>query len=105
MSFINSVFFAQRKCHLVGGDPNDHICLYPMDIVFALVILLLLIPQVFVVMWYRRGELEPKFRRMIYYNAVVTILLCITANLYFFQVGLQDTSNGHCKNVTSTIRV
>ena len=49
MSFINSVFFAQRKCHLVGGDPNDHICLYPMDIVFALVILLLLIPQVFVV--------------------------------------------------------
>ena len=54
-------------------------------------------------MWYRRGELEPKFRRMIYYNAVVTILLCITANLYFFQVGLRDTSSGHCKN--STIRV
>lgn len=37
--------------------------------------------------WYRRGELEPKFRTLIYYNAVVTILLCLVANFYFFQLG------------------
>ena len=38
--------------------------------------------------WYRRGELEPKFRTMIYYNAVVTVLLCIAANMFFLQVGV-----------------
>lgn len=46
--------------------------------------------------WYRRGELEPKFRTMIYYNAAVTFLLCVTANLYFLQVGLpQMNTTGH----------
>lgn len=40
--------------------------------------------------WYRRGELEPKFRTMIYYNAVVTVLLCISANMYFLQVGIDQ---------------
>ncbi len=42
--------------------------------------------------WYRRGELEPKFRTMIYYNAVVTILLCIAANMYFLEVGINGPS-------------
>ena len=43
--------------------------------------------------WYRRGQLEPRFRTMIYYNAAVTLLLCVTANLYFFQVGFKGVPN------------
>ena len=44
MSIINSVFRANDKC-----NENQPFCVYFMDIVFAVVILLLLIPQVFVV--------------------------------------------------------
>lgn len=51
--------------------------------------------------WYRRGELEPKFRRMIYYNAILTILLCITANLYFFEVGVSPSKCMQLSNHTT----
>ena len=47
MSIINSVFRPTDKCQLI--NENQHFCVYFMDIVFAVVILLLLIPQVFVV--------------------------------------------------------
>lgn len=39
------------------------------------------------VYWYRQGELDPKFRKLLIYNGVVLILLCLCANLYFLQVG------------------
>ena len=39
------------------------------------------------VYWYRQGELDPKFRKLLIYNAFVLIVLCICANLYFLQVG------------------
>ncbi len=47
MSIVNSVF-RPDKCCLID-DRNESYCVYFMDIVFAVVILLLLIPQVFVV--------------------------------------------------------
>lgn len=43
--------------------------------------------------------MEPKFRRMIYYNAVVTMLLCLVANFYFFDVNI---ALPHNINATST---
>ncbi len=52
--------------------------------------------------WYRRGELEPKFRRMIYYNAVVTVLLCIAANMYFLEVGVSGPSTLPANPTTTT---
>ena len=33
--------------------------------------------------WYRQGDVDPKFRKMIYFNSFTTILLCICANVYF----------------------
>ncbi|XP_053109780.1 transmembrane protein 243 isoform X2 [Hemicordylus capensis] len=37
--------------------------------------------------WYRQGDLEPKFRNLIYYILFSIIMLCICANLYFHEVG------------------
>ncbi|XP_074646332.1 transmembrane protein 243-like [Tubulanus polymorphus] len=36
--------------------------------------------------WYRQGDLEPKFRNLIYYNAFTILILCICANLYIHMV-------------------
>lgn len=49
MSVLSGVFKPSRRCCLLGQPPDRHICVYFMDIIFAFVILLLLIPQVFVV--------------------------------------------------------
>ena len=40
----------------------------------------------FQIFWYRQGDLEPKFLRMIFYNAFTMILLCICGNLYIHNV-------------------
>ncbi|RXM99133.1 Transmembrane protein 243 [Acipenser ruthenus] len=39
------------------------------------------------IVWYRQGDLEPKFRNLIYYFLFSIVLLCICANLYFHDVG------------------
>lgn len=38
------------------------------------------------IVWYRQGDLEPKFRNLIYYMLVSIVLLCLCANLYFHDV-------------------
>ncbi|XP_069730587.1 transmembrane protein 243 isoform X1 [Phaenicophaeus curvirostris] len=40
-----------------------------------------------VIYWYRQGDLEPKFRNLIYYILFSIVMLCICANLYFHEVG------------------
>lgn len=45
------------------------------------------------IVWYRQGELEPKFRNLIYYMLCSIVLLCICANLYFHDVGRDQQSN------------
>jgi preprotein translocase subunit SecG len=85
-----SSLLIKDKCKRIGHVGNSKkYCVYPLDIVFCGIIILLLVPQIIVAYWYRRGELEPKFRSLIYYNAVVTVLLCIVGILYFMQVGYQ----------------
>ncbi|MEE6481500.1 hypothetical protein FKM82_012885 [Ascaphus truei] len=39
------------------------------------------------IFWYRQGDLEPKFRNLIYYILFSVVMLCICANLYFHDVG------------------
>ncbi|WAR25958.1 TM243-like protein [Mya arenaria] len=39
--------------------------------------------------WYRQGDLEPKFLRLIFYNAFTMILLCICGNLYIHNIGYE----------------
>ncbi|KAG7274198.1 hypothetical protein CRUP_008574 [Coryphaenoides rupestris] len=41
---------------------------------------------VVLIFWYRQGDLEPKFRNLIYYMLASIVLLCLCANLYFHGV-------------------
>ena len=88
MGILSSVFFSNHdKCRRLGYTSGPRFCVSGVDVVMCFVIILELIPEVALAFWYRRGELEPKFRTLIYYNAVITILLCLVANFYFFQLG------------------
>lgn len=89
---VLSSLFRGSKCVRVYGI-SESFCVYFADILLSAIIILLLIPQILVAYWYRRGELEPKFRTMIYYNAIVTILLCIVANMYFLEVGIHGPTS------------
>lgn len=88
MAFIAGFLLDGKKCKRVyGHDYGPHFCVYAVDIIICLIILALLGTQAFMVYWYRQGELDPKFRKLLIYNGVVLILLCLCANLYFLQVG------------------
>ncbi|XP_064417340.1 transmembrane protein 243b [Latimeria chalumnae] len=59
----------------------------PVNVFFAFCILLSCISAAILIFWYRQGDLEPKFRNLIYYILFSIVLLCICANLYFHDVG------------------
>ncbi|KAF7246624.1 hypothetical protein EYD10_07504 [Varanus komodoensis] len=67
----------------------------PVNIFFAFCIslcsvsagILVSITTLTCIYWYRQGDLEPKFRNLIYYILFSIIMLCICANLYFHEVG------------------
>ncbi|XP_047683836.1 transmembrane protein 243 isoform X2 [Prionailurus viverrinus] len=59
----------------------------PLNIFFAVCISLSSITACILIYWYRQGDLEPKFRNLIYYILFSLIMLCICANLYFHDVG------------------
>ncbi|XP_058534279.1 transmembrane protein 243 isoform X2 [Ochotona princeps] len=59
----------------------------PLNIFFAVCISLSCITACILIYWYRQGDLEPKFRNLIYYILFSIIMLCICANLYFHDVG------------------
>uniref|UniRef100_A0A3B3YUS7 Transmembrane protein 243, mitochondrial a n=1 Tax=Poecilia mexicana TaxID=48701 RepID=A0A3B3YUS7_9TELE len=58
----------------------------PLNIFFAVCILLACGSTIVLIFWYRQGDLEPKFRNLIYYMLATIVLLCLCANLYFFDV-------------------
>ncbi|OBS68281.1 hypothetical protein A6R68_03181, partial [Neotoma lepida] len=63
----------------------------PLNIFFAVCISLSSITACILIYWYRQGDLEPKFRNLIYYILFSIIMLCICANLYFHDVGSNYT--------------
>ncbi|KAF7693879.1 transmembrane protein 243b [Silurus meridionalis] len=65
----------------------------PLNIFFAVCILLMCISVLILIFWYRQGDLEPKFRNLIYYMLFSIVLLCICANLYFHDVGGDKKAN------------
>uniref|UniRef100_A0A674PBW3 Transmembrane protein 243, mitochondrial b n=1 Tax=Takifugu rubripes TaxID=31033 RepID=A0A674PBW3_TAKRU len=84
----------------VGGDSNPDLLVLlkvtvissfvfpslppqPLNIFFAVCILLACGSTIVLIFWYRQGDLEPKFRNLIYYMLVSIVLLCLCANLYF----------------------
>ncbi|XP_065599785.1 transmembrane protein 243 isoform X2 [Cyrtonyx montezumae] len=59
----------------------------PVNIFFAVCIFLCCISAGILIYWYQQGDLEPKFRSLIYYILFSIVMLCICANLYFHEVG------------------
>lgn len=57
-----------------------------INIFFAVVIFFIGCSHVLLIYWYRQGDLEPKFRRLIFFNALTMILLCVCGNLYIHNV-------------------
>ncbi|CAL8405581.1 unnamed protein product [Arctogadus glacialis] len=57
-----------------------------LNIFFAACILLICGSTLLLIFWYRQGDLEPKFRNLIYYKLASIVLLCLCANLYFHGV-------------------
>ncbi|KAL0964886.1 hypothetical protein UPYG_G00273900 [Umbra pygmaea] len=60
---------------------------WPLNVFFAFCILLTCGSVMVLIVWYRQGDLEPKFRKLIYYMLASIVLLCLCANLYFHNVG------------------
>ncbi|XP_062990371.1 transmembrane protein 243 isoform X2 [Elgaria multicarinata webbii] len=75
-------------------SPRDRIINLAVGSVTSLLLIVTLISAFFFpqlppkpIYWYRQGDLEPKFRNLIYYILFSIIMLCICANLYFHEVG------------------
>ena len=41
--------------------------------------------NVILIRWYQRGDLDPRFRKVIGYAAVSVLVLCVAANVYFWR--------------------
>lgn len=57
-----------------------------INIFFAVVMLLIALSHLLLIYWYRQGDLDPKFLRMIFFNTFTMILLCVCGNLYIHNV-------------------
>ncbi|EDO43897.1 predicted protein [Nematostella vectensis] len=55
--------------------PRDRYLNYFIGVATSLLVL---------IFWYRRGDLDPKFRQLIYYNCFTLVLLCVCANVFFY---------------------
>ncbi|XP_060734185.1 transmembrane protein 243 [Tachysurus vachellii] len=58
-----------------------------LNIFFGICIIMICSSVLVLIFWYRQGDLEPKFRNLIYYTLASVVLLCLCANLYFHDVG------------------
>eukprot|EP00041_Stephanoeca_diplocostata_P030124 m.902697 g.902697 ORF g.902697 m.902697 type:complete len:116 (+) comp23692_c0_seq3:266-613(+) len=59
------------------------------NIFFGIVLILVTTPVVVLVLWFRRGDLHPKFRYLIAYMMTTNILLCMSGMGYiYFHNGL-----------------
>ncbi|XP_071132847.1 transmembrane protein 243-like [Mytilus edulis] len=58
-----------------------------VNVFFACIIVLICGSHLILIYWYRQGDLEPKFRKMIIYNAITIVFLCLCGNLYIHDLG------------------
>ncbi|XP_026783576.1 transmembrane protein 243 [Pangasianodon hypophthalmus] len=58
-----------------------------LNVFFGICIIMICSSVLVLIYWYRQGDLEPKFRHLIYYTIASIVLLCLCANLYFHDVG------------------
>ncbi|KAH9503590.1 hypothetical protein Btru_066926 [Bulinus truncatus] len=64
-----------------------------VNVFFAFIIVLICASHLVLVYWYREGDLDPKFRTMIFYNSVTIMLLCVAGNLYIHGVGSRNSTS------------
>lgn len=57
-----------------------------LNITFAIVIAMICTSHLLMIFWYRQGDMDDKFKKLIYYNAFCLALLCVCANIYFHGV-------------------
>jgi len=66
------------------SDVNDTVHTKSYNIYFALCLALLSASHFVLLIWYRQGDVDPKFRYLIFSNTVLIILLNVCADLYIF---------------------
>ncbi|XP_039263762.2 transmembrane protein 243-like [Styela clava] len=54
------------------------------NILFGVCIVVVCISLLILIYWYREGDVDPKFKKLIYFNSASVVMLCICANSYFF---------------------
>ncbi|XP_030072852.1 transmembrane protein 243 [Microcaecilia unicolor] len=72
---------------LISAFVFPHLPPKPVNVFFAVCIFLTSVTAIILIFWYRQGDLEPKFRNLIYYILFSVVMLCICANLYFHELG------------------
>ncbi|EGD78346.1 hypothetical protein PTSG_09412 [Salpingoeca rosetta] len=65
-----------------------------IHIFFAVGVVLVAIPEFVLVLWYREGDLPPRFRYLIAYITCSIVVLCISSIVYFRRV--HATTHSHC---------
>ncbi|XP_031570831.1 transmembrane protein 243-like [Actinia tenebrosa] len=53
-------------------------------IFLAIAIIFVCIGELVLIFWYKRGDLDPKFRKLILFNCLSLIILCLSANLFYY---------------------
>lgn len=56
-----------------------------INVFLAFIISMTCLSELTLIYWYRQGDVDPKFRKLIYFNSFTTILLCICANVYYYK--------------------
>lgn len=54
-----------------------------LNITLTVVIAMICASHLLLMVWYRQGDMDPKFKKLIYYNTFCITLLCVCANIYF----------------------
>ncbi|KAK2571249.1 Transmembrane protein 243 [Acropora cervicornis] len=74
---------ARPRETLISSLVFSHFPPKAINIFLAFVIALICVSELTLIYWYRQGDVDPKFKKMIYFNSFTTVLLCVCANIYF----------------------
>lgn len=55
-----------------------------INIFFSVCMIIFWLGHGLLIYWYRQGDVDPKFRLLIYSNTILILLLCICGNLYIY---------------------
>lgn len=85
---INIVISAVAVFIVMSTLVSAFFCPWPpcwQNVTFSFVVLMVCSGNLILVYWYRQGDVDPKFRRLIYFNTFTIMLLSICAMFYIFK--------------------